>query len=57
MTLGKGILNTQAQFLMIDGYTNAFKKFQKIKKLRPSYLDDISQTLIMGIPVDLIRKR
>ena len=26
-TLAKGILNTQAEFIMIDPYTNAFKKF------------------------------
>jgi len=25
--LTRGLLNTQAEFLMVDGYTNAFKKF------------------------------
>lgn len=25
--LSKGLINTQAEFIMIDGYTNAFKRF------------------------------
>jgi uncharacterized protein len=25
--LTRGLLNTQAEFLMVDGYTNAFKRF------------------------------
>jgi uncharacterized protein len=55
--LTRGILNTQAEFLMVDGYTNAFKRFEASKTARPSYLNDVSEALIMGIPVDLCRKR
>ena len=55
--LTRGLLNTQAEFILIDVYTNAFKRYELSKLLRPSYLNDISETLIMGIPVDLCRKR
>lgn len=55
--LTRGLLNTQTDFILIDVYTNAFKKFEISKLLRPSYLNDNSETLIMGIPVDLCRKR
>jgi meiotically up-regulated gene 157 (Mug157) protein len=55
--LTRGILNTQAEFLMVDAYTNAFKRFEGSTTKRPSYLNDISETLVMGIPVDLCRKR
>ena len=41
-SLTKGLINTQAEFLMIDSYTNAFKKFEKDTKDRPSYLNDES---------------
>lgn len=40
--LTKGLLNTQAEFIMVDGYTNAFKRFEISKLLRPSYLNDVS---------------
>jgi len=53
----RGLLNTQAELIMIDGYTNAFKKFEISKYLRPLGFNDQSTTLFMGIPVDLIRKR
>ena len=53
--LTRGLLNTQAEFIMIDPYTNAFKKFEKSKSQRPSYLNDKTRKLIMGIPVDLCR--
>lgn len=56
-SLSKGLLNTQAEFIMVDGYTNAFKRFEKDTKLRPGYLNDNTETLIMGILVDLCRKR
>ena len=55
--LTRGLLNVQSQFLMVDGYTNAFKRYETSTKDRPSYLNDISETLIMGIPVDLCRKK
>lgn len=55
--LSKGLLNTQAEFIMLDGYTNAFKRFETDKKKRPFYLNDISETLLMGISVDLCRKK
>jgi meiotically up-regulated gene 157 (Mug157) protein len=42
---------------MIDGYTNAFKRFETDKSKRPSYLNDVSETLVMGILVDLCRKK
>jgi len=35
----RGLLNTQAEFIMVDGYTNAFKKFELSPLLRPSYLN------------------
>lgn len=53
----RGLLNVQAEFIMVDGYTNAFKRYEKSTRDRPSYLNDISETLIMGIPVDLCRKK
>jgi hypothetical protein len=55
--LTRGLLNTQAELIIIDGYTNAFKKFEVSKYLRPLSFSDESETLILGIPVDLIRKR
>ena len=42
---------------MIDGYTNAFKRFETDIKRRPSYLNDRSETMIMGILVDLCRQK
>lgn len=42
---------------MIDGYTNAFKRFETNKNIRPGYLNDVTETQIMGILVDLCRKR
>ncbi len=39
-SLTKGLLNQQAQFIMIDPYTNAFKKFEKSLTDRPFYLND-----------------
>ena len=41
-SLSKGLLNTQAEFIMVDGYTNAFKRFEKDIKDRPTYLNDKS---------------
>jgi meiotically up-regulated gene 157 (Mug157) protein len=40
---------------MVDPYTNAFKKFETPGR-RPSYLNDKTEKLIMGIPVDLCRR-
>jgi uncharacterized protein len=40
--LTRGLLNTHAEFLMIDTYTNAFKRFEAKKSDRPSYLKDRS---------------
>jgi meiotically up-regulated gene 157 (Mug157) protein len=53
--LTRGLLNTQAEFIMTDTYTNAFKRFEKSKEDRPSYLNDKSEKLTFGIPVDLCR--
>jgi uncharacterized protein len=55
--LTRGLLNVQAEFIMVDGYTNAFKRYEASTSTRPSYLNDVSETLIMGIPVDLCRKK
>ena len=41
---------------MTDPYTNAFKKFEDSDQ-RPFYLNDKTERLIMGIPVDLCRHR
>jgi len=40
--LTRGLLNTQAEFILIDVYTNAFKRFEDPKVQRPSYLNDNS---------------
>lgn len=56
-TLSRGLLNTQAEFIMTDGYTNAFKKFEKDIRRRPAYLNDRTETLLMGILVDLCREK
>jgi meiotically up-regulated gene 157 (Mug157) protein len=42
---------------MLDGYTNAFKRFEDKKQKRPFYLNDVSETLIMGMQVDLCRRK
>lgn len=42
---------------MIDGYTNAFKRFETDITRRPGYLNDVTETLIMGILVDLCRRK
>jgi len=42
---------------MTDPYTNAFKRFEKSTNDRPSYLNDKSEKLVMGIPVDLCQRR
>jgi hypothetical protein len=39
-TLAKGLINTQAEFIMIDPYTNAFKAYENDIKRRPFYLND-----------------
>lgn len=46
----------QAELIMLDGYTNAFKKFELSVNQRPRYLNDVSETLIMGILVDLCNR-
>ena len=38
--LSLGLLNTQASFIMLDGYTNAFKRYEAEVKRRPFYLND-----------------
>lgn len=53
--LTRGILNTQANFIMTDVYTNAFKLFEPSTAGRP--FSDVSETLIFGLPIDLIRKK
>jgi len=40
--LTRGLINTQAEFIMTDTYTNAFKKFENRKEDRPNYLNDKS---------------
>lgn len=55
--LARGLLHTQSEFILVDAYTNAFKKFETTTATRPSYLKDRSETLILGIPVDLCRER
>ena len=55
--LARGLINTQAEFIMIDPYTNAFKKFEKPNVQRHFYLNDKTTVLVMGIPVDLTRNR
>jgi hypothetical protein len=42
---------------MTDPYTNAFKKFENPQKQRHFYLNDKTETLIFGIPVDLCRHK
>lgn len=42
---------------MTDPYTNAFKAFEKDTRSRPFYLNDKTEKLIFGIPVDLCRRR
>lgn len=56
-SLSKGLINMQAEFIMIDGYTNAFKRFETDTRIRPGYLNDVTETLIMGILVDLCKRR
>lgn len=51
------MINTQARFIMTDPYTNAFKAFEKDLRSRPFYLNDKTEKLIFGIPVDLCRRR
>jgi meiotically up-regulated gene 157 (Mug157) protein len=38
--LAKGLINSQAQFIMTEPYTNAFKKFEAESAQRPFYLND-----------------
>ena len=54
-SLAKGLLNTQAELIMTDPYTNAFKKFENPSVQRHFYLNDKTTTLILGVPVDLCR--
>jgi uncharacterized protein len=53
--LALGLLNTQAELIMTDPYTNAFKKFENPQVRRHFYLNDKTETLILGVPVDLTR--
>ena len=55
--LAKGLINTQAQLIMADPYTNAFKQFEAANSRREFYLDDKTTVEIMGIPVDLCLKK
>ena len=55
--LTKGLVNAQAQFIMTDPYTNAFKRFEKNVVNRPFYLNDKTEKIILGVPVDLSRRR
>lgn len=54
-SLARGLINTQAELIMLDPYTNAFKKFEKPDSQRHFYLNDKTTTLILGVPVDLCR--
>ncbi|CAM5999319.1 unnamed protein product [Sphagnum balticum] len=56
-TLAKGLINTQAEFIMVDTYANAFKKYETEPSKRPFYLNDKTETLILGLPVDLCNHR
>lgn len=55
--LALGLLNTQAEMIMTDSYTNAFKQFEQNIAQRHFYLNDMTETLFFGIPVDLTRHR
>jgi meiotically up-regulated gene 157 (Mug157) protein len=37
--LTRGLLNFQSEFILIDTYTNAFKRFENSTTQRPSYLN------------------
>lgn len=41
-SLSKGLINMQAEFIMIDGYTNAYKRYEADKSRRPGYLNDVT---------------
>lgn len=56
-SLALGLINTQAEFLMTDSYTNAFKQFEVNPAQRHFYLNDVTETLFFGVPVDLSRHR
>lgn len=55
--LALGLLNTQAELIMIDTYTNAFKLYEKPNSQRPFYINDKTETLFLGISVDLAKRR
>lgn len=51
-SLSKGLLNTQAEFINVDPYSNAFRKYELNIAQRPFYLNDKSEILVFGVPVD-----
>lgn len=55
--LARGLINTQAELIMTDPYTNAFKKFENPATQRHFYLNDKTTVLVLGVPVDLCRNK